>query len=84
MKTFPIPRTHWQSTVPHMIKANQALWKMVLLPTGGAEIRPDGTITGHDPAATQRTAQLQAYDRKLARGMSGDPAGQQNEARHKK
>jgi hypothetical protein len=57
-----IPPTHWRSTVPHMIPDNRSIWKMILIPTGGAEIGPHGTVIGRDPAATDRTAQLQEYD----------------------
>jgi hypothetical protein len=57
-----IPATHWHSTVPHMIPDSRSLWKMILIPTGGAEFQPDGTIIGHDTAATERTALLQQYD----------------------
>jgi hypothetical protein len=62
MEYETIPRTHWRSSVPHMIKDNVTLWKMILIPTGGAEFGPNGAVTGHDPAATHRTEQLAAYD----------------------
>jgi len=58
----PIPRTHWRSTALHMIPDRRSLWKMILIPTGGAEIHPDGTVVGHDQRAIQRTDQLAAYD----------------------
>ena len=58
----PIPRTHWRSTALLMIKDDRTLWKMVLIPRGGAEIRPDGAVIGHDQSAIQRTDQLAAYD----------------------
>jgi hypothetical protein len=57
-----IPQTHWRSSPLHMIRDNATLWKMILIPTGGAEFSPDGTVTGRDPAATQRTNQLANYD----------------------
>lgn len=57
-----IPQTHWRSSPVHMIRDNASLWRMILIPTGGAEFTPDGTVIGHDPAATQRTDQLAAYD----------------------
>jgi hypothetical protein len=44
----PIPQTHWRSTALHMIPDRRSLWKMILIPTGGAEIHPDGTVAGHD------------------------------------
>jgi len=58
----PIPRTHWRSTALHMIKDNRTIWKMILIPVGGAEIHPDGTWSGHDQKAVQRTNRLAAYD----------------------
>jgi hypothetical protein len=58
----PIPRTHWRSTALHMIPDRRSLWKMILIPTGGAEIYPDGTVIGRDQRAIQRTDQLAAYD----------------------
>ncbi len=58
----PIPRTHWRSTALHMIKDNSTIWKMILIPRGGAEIQPDGSVIGHDQRAIQRTDQLAAYD----------------------
>jgi hypothetical protein len=57
-----IPRTHWRSTALHMIRDDAALWRMVLIPRGGAEISPEGAVTGRDASATQRTEQLAAYD----------------------
>ena len=59
----PIPRERWRSSVPHMLydEKSGALWRMILLPTGGATIE-DGTVTGQDEPATSRTAQLAAYD----------------------
>jgi hypothetical protein len=56
----PIPNTHWRSTALHMIPDSRSLWRMILVPRGGAEIHPDGTVAGRDPAAVQRTAQLQS------------------------
>jgi hypothetical protein len=64
----PIPQTHWRSTALHMIPDSRSLWKMILLPRGGAEIHPNGTVVGRDPAAVQRTAQLQAYDSIIVSG----------------
>lgn len=58
----PIYRMHWRSTGLHMIKDNRTIWKMILFPTGGAEIQPDGNVIGHDQEAVRRTDQLAAYD----------------------
>jgi hypothetical protein len=58
----PIPRTHWRSTGLHMIKDNRTIWKMILIPGGGAEIHPDGTVVGRDQEAVQRTDLLATYD----------------------
>jgi hypothetical protein len=58
----PIPQTHWRSSPLHMVRDNATLWKMVLIPTGGAEIHPDGTIVGRDQPSVQRTSELQTYD----------------------
>lgn len=58
----PIPRTHWRSTALHMIKDNRTIWKIILIPRGGAEIQPDGSVIGHDQRAVRRTDQLAAYD----------------------
>jgi hypothetical protein len=41
---------------------------MILIPRGGAEISPGGTVVGHDQAAVQRTAQLNAYDSIIVSG----------------
>src|SRR5262249_10265956 len=57
-----IPSTHWRSTALHMIPDERTLWKMLLLPRGGAQITPDGKAIGDDPAATARTAKIQEYD----------------------
>jgi hypothetical protein len=58
----PIPRTHWRSTALHMIPDNRSLWKMILIPRGGAEITPEGSVIGRDQDAVQRTNQLTTYD----------------------
>jgi hypothetical protein len=62
MEYEAIPRTHWRSTALHFIKDKITLWKMILIPVGGAMINPDGTVIAHDDAAKQRTDQLAAYD----------------------
>jgi hypothetical protein len=57
-----IPQTHWRSSPLHMFGENATLWKMILIPTGGAEFKPDGTVIGHDQSSVQRTEQLATYD----------------------
>jgi hypothetical protein len=57
-----IPRTYWRSTVPHFIVDPQSLWRMILIPKGGAEIARNGTITARNAAAEGRTAVLRNYD----------------------
>jgi hypothetical protein len=58
----PIPRTYWRSTFPHFKEDPIALWKMSLIPTGGAKFDQDGTMTADDPMAEQRTAVIRNYD----------------------
>jgi hypothetical protein len=58
----PIDRTHWRSTGLHMVPDSRSMWRMILIPAGGAEFCPDGTVVGRDPAAVQRTDQLAVYD----------------------
>jgi hypothetical protein len=58
-----IPRTDWRSSGFHFVKDPRTLWKMVIFPTGGAEIAPDGTIArASDPKAAARNAQIAKYD----------------------
>jgi hypothetical protein len=57
-----IPQTHWRSTALHMIPDSRSLWKMILIPRGGAEITPDGKVIGRDQEAVQRTDRLATYD----------------------
>lgn len=57
-----IPSTHWRSSPLHMIRDNTSLWRMILIPTGGAELSPDGSVTGRDPSSVERTNQLAAYE----------------------
>jgi len=49
----PIPQTHWRSTALHVVPNDRTLWKMVLIPRGGAEIHPDGTVIGFDEESAQ-------------------------------
>jgi hypothetical protein len=62
-----IPATHWRSSPLHMVRDNVTLWRMILIPTGGAEISPDGTVTAHDHVAKERTDNLAAYDSIIVR-----------------
>jgi hypothetical protein len=57
-----IPRTHWRSTGLMMVKDDLALWKLVLLPAGGAQIDPDGTVVGQHQPSVDRTSQLSEFD----------------------
>jgi len=57
-----IPQTHWRSTALHMIPDSRSLWKMILIPRGGAEILPNGTVIGRDQNSIARTDELAAYD----------------------
>jgi len=57
-----IPRTHWRSSALNFVRDPATLWRMVVLPRGGATIDPDGTVTGRDPAAMQRTIAISTYD----------------------
>jgi hypothetical protein len=83
----PIPRTHWRSTALHMIPDKRSLWKMILIPTGGAEIHPDGTVVGHDslivsarqfekrwPRKDRKTDAARKRLLKTARKAGADPA----------
>jgi hypothetical protein len=60
-----IPRTHWRSSALHFVRDPVSLWRMIVIPRGGAAIDPSGTVTGHDPAATQRTNVITTYDSML-------------------
>jgi hypothetical protein len=58
-----IPRTYWQSSAFHFVNDPISLWRMIIFPTGGVEIAPDGTIArASDAAAAARTSQLATYD----------------------
>ena len=58
----PISATHWRSTAFHMIRDNATIWKLILIPRGGAEISPEGEVIGSNKEATERTKQLAEYD----------------------
>jgi hypothetical protein len=62
-----IPNTHWRSSPLHMIRGGPSLWRMIFIPTGGAEISPDGTVKARDPVAKERTDNLAAYDSIIVR-----------------
>src|SRR5260370_35715560 len=62
MELAPIHPTPWRSTGLHMIPDSLSLWKMILIPRGGAEITPDGKVIGRDQDAVQRTDRLATYD----------------------
>jgi hypothetical protein len=57
-----IPRTDWHSSAFYFLQDQMTIWKMHILPTGGASIDHDGTIIAHDPAAKQRNDQIRNYD----------------------
>jgi hypothetical protein len=58
-----IPPTHWRSSALHFVSDPISLWKMVIVPRGGAEIAPDGTIArAWDAVSAARSAQIAAYD----------------------
>src|SRR5258706_4627198 len=69
----PIPRTHWRSSGLHMIPDGMSLWKMILIPRGGAEITPDGKVIGRDQDAVQRTDQLATYDSLIVNARQFEP-----------
>jgi len=58
----PIPQTYWRSSVLHFVDDPMTLWRMIIIPRGGAEISPDGTVKAHDATAAQRTAEIANYD----------------------
>jgi hypothetical protein len=57
-----IPRTHWRSSGFTFLEDSKVLWKLHIIPTGGAQIDTDGTILALDPIAAARNAQLINYD----------------------
>jgi hypothetical protein len=90
-----IPQTHWRSSALHMMKDNRTLWKMILIPRGGAEIRPDGMVLGRNQEAVRRTDHLAAYDSLIVnsrqfeklwprKGEKSDAARKQNLEKAKK
>jgi hypothetical protein len=58
-----IPRTDWRSSAIHFVSDPISLWRMLIVPRGGVEIAPDGTIArASNPTAAARTSQLADYD----------------------
>jgi hypothetical protein len=62
IKYETIPRTDWRSSALHFVKDPRTLWKMIIIPRGGAEITPEGTVIAHNAVAAQRNARLCNYD----------------------
>jgi len=58
----PIDRTYWRSSALTFIKDPISLWKLIVIPRGGAEIEPSGNVIARNPVAAARTAQLINYD----------------------
>jgi hypothetical protein len=56
-----IPPTDWHSSWLHFLRDPIALWKMHVVPRGGVEINPDGTMRASDNTAAHRTSLLD-YD----------------------
>jgi hypothetical protein len=64
----PIPRTYWRSSALTIIADPVCLWKLVIIPRGGAEIEPDGNVIARNPQAAARTAHITNYDSFLVDG----------------
>jgi len=58
----PIPQTHWRSSALHFVKDNLTIWKIIIIPRGGAEISPEGEVKASDATAEKRTAEILKYD----------------------
>ena len=56
-----IPPTDWHSSWLHFLRDPIVLWKMHVVPRGGVEINPDGTMRASDNTAAHRTSLLD-YD----------------------
>jgi hypothetical protein len=57
-----IDRTHWRSSWLACVRDPAALWKIIIIPRGGVELDPEGTIVRADhPIAAKRTSLLN-YD----------------------
>jgi hypothetical protein len=57
-----IPRTHWRSSHLHFVPDSRTLWRMKIIPRGGAQITSGGAVIADDPVSQGRTAILQGYD----------------------
>jgi len=64
----PIPRTFWRSSALTFIPHPASLWRLVILPRGGASIEPNGNVIARDAEAAARTAQITNYDSFLVDG----------------
>jgi hypothetical protein len=64
----PIPRTYWRSSALTFIADPVCLWRLVIIPRGGAEIEPDGNVIARNPQAAARTARITNYDSLLVDG----------------
>lgn len=64
-----IPQTHWRSSALHFIKDPVCLWRMIIIPRGGAEIEPNGNVIARNSVAAARTAEVTKYDSLLIDGF---------------
>jgi hypothetical protein len=64
----PIPRTYWRSSALTFIPHPASLWKLVIIPRGGAQIEPSGNVIARNPEAAARTAQITNYDSLIVGG----------------
>jgi hypothetical protein len=48
MEYEPIPRTDWRSSALQFVKDPITLWRMIIVPRGGAEITHEGTVIAHN------------------------------------
>jgi hypothetical protein len=62
MEYEPIPRTDWRSSAFVFLQDSICLWRMHIIPRGGAQISPDGTFIADNAACDERNANLRAYD----------------------
>jgi hypothetical protein len=62
MEYETIARTDWQSSALEFVNNPISLWKMIIIPKGGVEITPSGTIERpRNAAAAARNSQLAGY-----------------------
>jgi hypothetical protein len=57
-----IDRTYWRSSGLTFIADPVSLWKMVIIPRGGAQIEPSGNVIANNAEAAARTAEIARYD----------------------